>query len=179
MYSQRLLQTLLDYDAKTGQLRWRERPRDFCTSEAEWKRWNKRFAGSETFVSSPDGYRIVSLFGKLEKAHRVAYCHFYGVWPTWPSEQIDHINGDRSDNRISNLRLVSAAINRRNMCVSSRNTTGRVGICRVDSGKWEATIRVDGRLFHLGRFLEFEQAVSARKLAERRFDFHPNHGRMA
>ncbi|WP_446719173.1 HNH endonuclease signature motif containing protein [Halocynthiibacter sp. C4] len=108
------------------------------------------------------------------RAHRVIWAMFYG---RWPAKDIDHINGDRTDNRISNLRHVSRAENARNSSRSSANTSGRTGVYKVKkSGKWNARIRVDGRFINLGFFKEFEAACAARAVAESKYGFSARHG---
>jgi hypothetical protein len=92
-------------------------------------------------------------------------------------QDIDHINGNRRDNRIANLRAVDRRENMRNARLRSNNTSGIVGVTfSRDRKKWVAQIN-DGKVRSLGRFDKFEDAVEARKAAERRAGFHPNHGR--
>lgn len=98
------------------------------------------------------------------KLHRLIW--FY-VYRKWPDGDIDHINGDRTDNRISNLRDASRAQNMWNMRTPKKNKSGRKGVSWDSSkGKWRATIKVNGRHIQLGRFNKFEDAVSARIAGE-------------
>lgn len=108
--------------------------------------------------------------------HRIIWKMVYGVDPP---DVIDHINGDSRDNRLNNLRAVSQKENARNMKMSRSNTSGHTGVGVDSSGRgWGAHIKVDGKTHRLGTFDTFEEAVAARKTAERRFGFHPNHGRL-
>lgn len=108
-------------------------------------------------------------------AHRVAWALHYGEWP---DGQIDHINGDKADNRLDNLRVVTAQGNAKNRPLRSDNTSGHVGVYWVTETKqWMAQIKVDGRQVTIGRYKTFEDAVVARKKAEEVHGYHANHGR--
>jgi len=169
---------LLKYDPKTGKLFWMPRTREMFGSDQLWKMWNSRFSGKEAFTSDDgNGYRQGAILGKLYRAHRVIWLLQYGEWP---KDEIDHINGCRSDNTIINLRLVSTEENSRNQKVRNTNTSGYVGVFRDkrgNDGKWYAAICSRGRNIHIGVFETVDAAIEARKLAEKEFGFHPNHGR--
>jgi hypothetical protein len=108
-------------------------------------------------------------------AHRVAWALHYGEWP---SDQIDHVNGDKTDNRLENLRIVTAQGNAKNRSLRSDNTSGHVGVYWVrETKKWSAQIKVDGRQKTIGSFESLEDAVKARKAAEDLNGYHANHGR--
>jgi len=128
-----------------------------------------------TLAGSPrgDGYLSVKVNNIAYRAHRIIWLITFG---RWPSEQIDHINGVRDDNRIENLREVSVQGNQRNQHIRIDNTSGIPGVY-FDLGAWRARIKVDGKYVDLGRFKTKEEAFVARKGAEARYDFHPNHGR--
>ena len=96
------------------------------------------------------------------------------VW----DNQVDHINGIRSDNKWSNLRHATQLENTRNRKKSSRNKSGVTGVIWDKSKeKWQARIGVCGKSITLGRFDDFDSAVISRKLAEVKYGFHKNHGR--
>lgn len=181
--SQEVLRQLLDYDPETGVLRWKERGLDLF-KDSGWGReyscraWNARYAGEEAFTTvNSNGYRHGTIHGRFFSAHRVIWAHVNGHWPMG---EIDHINGDRSDNRLANLRSVGPCQNRQNMRRSTRNTTGVVGVgIHKASGKWHARITASRRPISLGYFDTFEEAVRARKEGEAKYGFHPNHGRAA
>jgi hypothetical protein len=96
----------------------------------------------------------------------------------FPPNDIDHINGNRNDNRWANLRGVERSINMKNCARRSDNTSGFTGVTWDGyRKKWRSTIFVDGRKHQLGRHDDFETACAARKAGNVRFGFHPNHGR--
>lgn len=177
-----LCRQLLRYEPETGKLFWRKRTaamllRHGIRDSGFIRQWHGRFAGKEALASLHDGYRVGRIFNTMMRAHRVIWAIIHGEWPT---DDIDHINGDRSDNRISNLRAVVRRTNCRNVSLRSNNTSGCVGVSWSKSkNRWAAQIGVEGRVIPLGRFKIYEDAVTARKAAERRFGFHPNHGRQA
>lgn len=99
----------------------------------------------------------------------MVWLYVYGVWP---SRFIDHIDHNPSNNRIVNLRDVSASDNMRNRRLGRHNTSGAHGV-RFDklSGRWTASININ-----LGSFDRRQDAVDARKSAEVKFGYHPLHG---
>jgi hypothetical protein len=123
---------------------------------------------------NPDWYCEGSIFGIRVRAHRVAWAVYHGQWP---DGQIDHIDGNRLNNRIENLRDVSASQNRKNTKKRKDNTSGIVGVCfDKQTGKWIAKINVSGSNKTLGRYSDIEEATLARKSAEIKYGFHANHG---
>lgn len=126
------------------------------------------------------GYYWTGVFGKTCLVHRLIW-----LWMTGehPSDEIDHVNGDRIDNRWINLRDVSAFENSRNQGTRKDCTSGVRGVTRCDRtnhrgrSKWVARISHKGKRYSLGRFDKFEDAVNARKKAERDFKYHPNHAK--
>ena len=138
-------------------------------------RWNGRHAGNYAFTATMTiGYKSGSIFCYTLYAHRVIWAIHYGEWP---SDQIDHINHDRADNRLVNLRTVSKMENSRNMSKPSNNTSGCVGIWLIHNGRWRAGIEADGERIHVGYFGTKSEAIKARKKAEVKYGFHKNHGR--
>jgi hypothetical protein len=183
MPSARLLRRLIDYDPATGEMRWKERdPWMFNAASDQLDRickaWNAQFAGKPCFYKKmPNGYLTGSIMNRQYYAHRVAYA----VSNEQPlTSQIDHINGKRSDNRLCNLRAVTASENLRNMRRSKANKSGVTGVFYDEANDlWVSSIRAHGRNKHIGRFARKEDAIAARKAAERKYGFHPNHGRAA
>ncbi len=167
---------LLNYDPETGCLTWRERvASDFSgwgrgknkDALPEWRviRWNKRYAGCEVnSVDVQSGYSRIYLFDRSLYKHRVIWVMLNGPIP--PKMEIDHINGNRADNRLVNLRLVSVTENAKNRTVSKRNTSGVNGV-HFDRrrGVWVAKIRADGVEQKLGDFPTKAAAAAARKEA--------------
>lgn len=146
---------VLHYNPLTGLFIWKVIP----------NRYDKKI-GDQAQIIDSRGYCHVRLFGRSYLAHRVAWFHINGKWP---SNQLDHINGVKSDNRIANLREATAQQNALNNTVYSNNQSGRTGVSLVKRRKkmkWQAFIRRDRRLYHLGYFDSFEQAALARRNAE-------------
>lgn len=179
-----ILRQILKYEPETGKLFWLERPAELFADTGSGgatgaaSRWNGRNAGKEALVQKArGGYLSGTIFWRPRFAHQVAWALHYGEWPMNP---IDHINGDRADNRIANLRCVSYTDNARNQRIPKNNTSGVMGVrFYTPLGRWLATIGVGGRKIHLGYFDNKESAIAARKEAETRYGFHPNHGRRA
>lgn len=165
-------------------LTWRMRTPDMFehseTRTREWKCkiWNSAWAGKATGSKKSQGYLCVGLVphGRLS-AHRIAWAIHYGVWP---KGEVDHINGDTSDNRIKNLRAVSTSENSKNKSKYRNNTSGITGVSyHKGIRQWTAGIRVDGKRIHLGAFDEKEDAILARMNGEKEYEFHENHGRQS
>lgn len=121
------------------------------------------------------GYVVANIFQKKRYMHRMAWLYTYGELPAC---EIDHINGVRSDNRIENLRDVSRKDNQRNVCRPSNNTSGVTGVSWSKvANKWWAQIVINQKVVHIGLFTCKDKAIKARKEAEAKYGFHPNHGR--
>lgn len=168
------LKALLEYNAETGVLLWKIRPLSDFEDAGQHKRWQKLHAGKEAGCISRTGYRVLRIDGQTRKAHRIIWMMEFGVLP----DVIDHINGDPSDNRLSNLRETDTTGNGRNRKQDVRNSSGVTGVIFDRSEqKWRAYVSANGKQVRLGRFLSFDDAVRARKKAEHELGYHPNHGR--
>lgn len=155
------LKSLLHYDPGTGIFTWR-------------KSIGPKKKGAVAGLVNGEGYHCIGLAGKKYLAHRLAWLYVYGEEP---EGQIDHINHLRADNRISNLRDISDTGNRRNQTRSKHNTSGYVGVSFNNTSKlWMAAIGVSGKSISLGSFKNKQDAINARKAAEKKYGFHPNHG---
>ena len=175
MYSASQLQELLEYCALTGNFRWKERGAHWFQDAKIMKMWNKKWAGKPALNARHNaGYKYGNLLNTPTLAHRVAWVMATGEIP----DEIDHINGDRSDNRLTNLRAVSRSQNRKNTKLPITNTSGHLGVRWVENKqKWQARIQVDKREKHLGYFGTIEAAINARACANKMYGFHANHGR--
>ena len=177
-----ILRKALRYNPDTGDLWWRTRSADMFTcgkrsKTAKMRNFNGRFAGRIALNPlNSKGYKHGTVLGVKVLAHRVAYALFHNAWPF---NDIDHINGIRTDNRISNLRDVSRSENLKNSKVNTRNTTGIIGVYRDNIGcRWYSQISDCGKNKHLGYFDSIFEAACARKSAEIKYGYHPNHGRI-
>jgi len=120
------------------------------------------------------GYRVVKIKGKTYPVHHLVWLLFH---KELPEQFIDHINHDRLDNRITNLREVTPQENMRNQSLSKANTSGFTGVrFHKDSGKYYAYIYIDGFEKSLGYFDTKEEAILARIKANKEYGFHENHG---
>lgn len=175
-----VLHQLLSYDPETGKLFWKERPVEMFPAKTEARSrclcalWNSRYANAEAFTFVDDGYRNGCIAGSRYRAHRVVWKMMTGDDP----DQIDHINGDREDNRFCNLRDVSLAENSRNRRIPKNNKSGVIGVYHWQQDGIEYWVATVGRKRAL-YFKEFDEAVAARKAAEIEYGFHENHGRAA
>jgi HNH endonuclease/AP2 domain len=174
-----ILSELLAYCPTTGVLVWKARPvsmfKDGRQSAAHnCAIWNGKFADRPALGAiDKRGYRHGHLLNTKVKAHRVIWALVHGVWP---KGEIDHINGRKSDNCMENLRLVSHAINSKNMRLKSNNTSGANGVRQRPSGRWAALMEVNGKPITIGTFETKAEAIIARRTAQVEHGFHSNHG---
>lgn len=180
--SARLLRRLIDYNPSTGEIRWKKRPvwmfsHGMHGSAKNAEVWNGKHAGQVAGHITFQGYVAVSIFKNRYLVHRLAWVIVSGKSP---GDQIDHINGDRLDNSIANLRDVSISENCRNQALQRRSKARCHGVrWHKRDRAWTAHIKTNGVQKHLGTFASEQAAIDARKAAERELGFHPNHGRAA
>jgi hypothetical protein len=131
-------------------------------------------AGSQikTTPNKTHGYLIIHVGGRGHLAHRVAWLLAHGEWP---KNQIDHIDHDITNNRLSNLRVVTHEGNMRNLSLYRTNTSGHTGVYN-DHGRWVAYYYRNGTRREIGRYGSKDEAVAARQAANRDYCFHENHG---
>lgn len=177
------LRQLVRYEPDTGFIFWLPRPDSMFsdganTASQSAKIWNTRYAGKEAFCyPNTHGH----LFGSIRRnggrckiyAHRAAWALTHGEWPIC----IDHINGDPSDNRISNLRAVSQKVNSRNQKLRNTNTSGHCGVYYYKArNKWTAQMVIDGKCKSMGYFQTKDEAIAARLRAQEGHGFTDRHG---
>lgn len=174
-----VVRTLLDYDPATGDLTWKPRTIEFfaddtmMTAEVRCAGWNKRYAGKPALKGFlRNGYMCGRIFDINVLAHRIAFAHFNGFFP----EEVDHINGDKTDNRAANLRAVTKLENRRNQKRRAKDLPTGIYWCRPREC-YVAQIGLNYGTKYLGSFSTLDAALEARRQAERAYGFHPNHGR--
>lgn len=160
MPSQQELARLFDYNALTGELRWR-------VSRAQ------RCAGDIAGSLKKDGYWVVGLNNTTFKAHRIIWKLVSGKEP---EDQIDHIDTDPSNNRWANLREASACQNMQNRTRHSNSSSGVKGVSYNKSErKWDAYIMADRKFRLIGRFKDKD--IAARVVAEERQRLHGDFAR--
>lgn len=140
------LRELLDYSSETGLFTWKVDRR-------------RARAGAVAGRRHPNGYTYITVDYQHYRAHRLAWLWVFGVWP---NGDIDHINRERSDNRISNLRSVTKSENQQNRSINSNNKSGFMGVSwHGKSLRWQAHIRTNGKSRNLGTYLTPEAASAA------------------
>lgn len=149
-----LLEMFYSYDPDTG----------FFTRKLSTN--PRSFVGGVASAINADGYVILPLMGVRLRAHRAAWAWVTGQWPM---EDIDHINGDRSDNRFANLREATRSQNLQNSGMRASNKTGYKGVhyCH-ERRKFVAQIVIDGKRVGLGRYQTVEEAAAVRLAAEKK-----------
>jgi HNH endonuclease len=143
------LRELLSYDPETGVFRWRVRPSPYMAI----------LAGDEAGCFDGYGYRVIRIARFGYKAHRLAWLYMSGAWPR---DQIDHLNGDKADNRWVNLREAGVSGNQANRPVCATNKSGFKGVFfleRASLRPWRAAVRIGGKTRYLGRFSAREEAA--------------------
>jgi len=162
MLTQKRLKELLSYNEETG----------VFTNKTT--RGNRVYKGGVAGSVTPDGYCAVYLEGKTYRAHRLVWLYVHGKFPT---EGLDHINHIKDDNRLVNLRPVTQKENCKNRLLHKANTSKVTGVyLKKSSDKWVGYITVDYQTINLGAFKDKFEAICARKSAEVKYNFHPNHG---
>ena len=151
---------LLSYDAESGVIKWNVNK-------------GSRVKAGDTagYFDKSNGYVLTRVDRKKYYNHRLAWLLTYGEWPI---DEIDHINGDRTDNRIVNLRPVTRSENLKNSRMSKYNSSGITG---VRWGKRDRAWLVSVSTKHVGYYKDFFEACCARKSSEREHGYHANHGR--
>jgi len=163
-FTQTYIKECLDYNPETGAFFWRVRPLTHFKDLRRQRIFNRCYAGKPCGHLSEERYLVIRFDGMLHKAHRLAWLYVYGELP---NQWVDHINRNRSDNRIVNLRLASAELNAQNASVRSDNTSGIQGVSwHKASKKWVVQISKQGKPTHIGLFDSIKDAIAARAQAE-------------
>ena len=150
------LKQLLRYEPETGALLWVSRP-----PHLNKRGWNTRYADTPALnTRHSDGYRMGKINGVRVYAHRVAWALHTGAWPTGV---VDHINGDRSDNRASNLQDVGMRDNALNVRPSIKQSGIPCVFWVEGSKKWRVRKTIDGSRKDFGTYDSLSEAVEALK----------------
>lgn len=172
--SQTKLHDLFVYNE--GQLIWRQRPQGMFSTVQSCNSWNAKYAGQLAGTPDGRGYFKVGINKTIYKLHRIIYKMFHGTDPI----EIDHIDGNKMNNNIDNLRSATRKGNCRNYPIRKDNTSGVTGVYWYKRlSLWNSTISANGKHIKLGYFHDKFEAIAARKSAEIRYGFHPNHGRQS
>lgn len=159
------------YDKETGILTWKKRPREHFLRNQDWLTWNIRFsekvAGHTAFARKNYKRALVCIDNKQYKAHRVVWELNHGPIPK--GMEIDHEDGNPLNNKLSNLRLSTHRQNIQNQGLSASNTSGVTGVSWfVSRSKWIAEIGLNGKRLRIGYYDNFDDAVRARREAEKK-----------
>lgn len=175
--SQSALRELLHYNPTTGDLTWKTRGREWFKSDGSCKSWNTKnsgkVAGRRDTCHHGKTYIKVKFDGVIFRAHRLIWVYVHNTTP----EQVDHIDGDGTNNKLSNIRAASPTENARNHKLQSNNTSGVAGVnLSGDTGRWQVRISSNGRRVLIGSYDDANDAISARLKAEVDYGYHENHG---
>lgn len=154
------LRSVLIYDSVSGEFSWTKYPRKGLSLRR----------GNHAGYLDPFGYVIIRVNRIPFKAHRLAWLWMTGAWP---DNELDHINHNRSDNRWTNLRQVTAKQNNENRLPSKKNKSGVCGVhWHPRDQRWQASIVHNYRRYHLGTFDVLQDAIDARHAGERKHFTH-------
>nr|DAU64096.1 MAG TPA: endonuclease [Caudoviricetes sp.] len=158
---------LFRYDPISGKLFWKKTTTNRVKVGGE--------AGS--FCKST-GYINIKVGNEWYTLHRIAILLATGIYDK--TVQVDHVDHDRGNNRLSNLRVVSHAENMRNQSLRNTNKTGVTGVCvkytQKGTKRYTANIVYNYKPIFLGNYDTLEEAAAARREAEIKYGFHRNHG---
>jgi hypothetical protein len=175
MLTQERANQLFEYTETTGDLRFKPRPESEFATHRAFKIFQSKCEGKIAGWKHCAGYVSLRVDGKDWLAHRLIWLMATGEIP---DGEIDHKNGDRSDNRLSNLRVVTKTENARNQSLRLNNSTGVNGVIwDTRRSAFRAEITLDGRLVYLGQFKTVEEAGAARQGAEKVAGFSRGHGK--
>jgi len=164
--SAEFLRKILRYEPETGMLFWKERtPEMFATmgkrsNVALCASWNARHAGKQALnTTHKDGYSRGQVLNKSIFAHRAAWALSYG---RWPENEIDHVDGNPSNNKIENLREATRLQNSYNRSAQKNNKHGSKGVFwSKHKQRWHARIGHNGKKIHIGYFKAQDDAIAA------------------
>lgn len=143
--TQDMVRDALDYNPTTGWFTWRK------------KVASKVVIGRRAGTRGAQGYRQITLYGNQVLEHRMVWFWVHGEWP----DLVDHINLNKTDNRVANLRKASHFENACNARAHRDNPNKRKGIWRTKSGRWQAMITVNKKRLFLGAYGTPEEAAAA------------------
>lgn len=168
MITQERLKDVLHYDPETGIFTW-IKPTSPRVKAGMTAGCIAAYPGRKTYI-------LIGLDGTLYQAHRLAWLYIHG---SFPLNEIDHIDGSGANNKIINLRDVTASENSRNarLYCTNKSGVGGVSFCKY-TGTWRAMIWINNVATHISRHKDKFDAICARKSAENKYNYHPNHGQV-
>lgn len=175
--TQARLKELFLHDPETGEFVWKKRDRAAFATQSAYisfvSRCEMRVAGH-----IQEGYRKIVVDGRQYLAHRLIWMFIHGEDVKYPEYEIDHVNGNRSDNRIQNLRKVTKSQNQRNGSMRINNSSGVIGVNWCNPKKrWVARIWDGPRHKYLGQYANLADAAAARRKAEIELGYDDGHGK--
>lgn len=158
MIAQTRLRELLRYDSETGHFTW-------IATTSRRVRIGSVAGYRDTDAKKKLSYIRIGIDGRLHRAHRLAFLYMLG---RWPNEQVDHKDGDGTNNKWSNLREATASQNATNRGPSCVNGLGLKGVYPTPSGKYTAAIQKHGKQVWLGTYVTAQEALKAHTAAEQK-----------
>lgn len=153
------LRSLLIYDPERGTFTRRDRPDSTFANKDQAKAWRRHWLGAPAGSLTDRGYVTIRVDGASYRAHRLAWLYMTG---SWPLHEIDHRDGDRSNNSFENLRDIPGAGNRQNTKRQANNTSGFTGVVWAKNvERWHAKIKINRRTISLGYFETRDAAYRA------------------
>lgn len=165
------LRECFDADFETGELRWRERPRRHFLTDGGCTAGNRHAGKLAGTLDHASRLRVtLTVEGKVWAflAHRIVWALAHA---RWPSHEIDHRDGNPSNNRLANLREATHQENHQNVGMHKDNASGFLGVTRASKNRWSAQICVRGRKSLIGLFPDRQSAFNAYLEAKARL--HP------
>ena len=168
---QSYLKDCFEYNESTGVFIWKKRPLSHFKNTKGMNIFNAIYSGTIAGTIDNHGYARVQLNGKKIRLHQIAWIFVYGLEPL---SELDHINNDRLENRITNIRLASSSENQQNQIKAKSNNTysKKLGVhWHSRDKKFSSKITINGETHYLGYFKTEEDASSAYLKAKHQF--HP------
>jgi hypothetical protein len=149
------------FDSDANVWKWCERPLHHFKTESMMNKWNMTYSNKPCGCNS-SGYITIALYNNNYLLHRIVWVYYYGDYTEIDTLVIDHIDRDKQNNNINNLRLVSITVNAQNISTYKSNTSTHVGVSYHKRDKvWCAKLIRDGVHYTLGNFTSFDDAVAA------------------
>jgi hypothetical protein len=175
MLTQEILKELIHYDPDTGIFTWKERGIKWFKRSSNCKWWNSRYSNKQAgHIHENSGmvYIVIRVLKTRYQGHQLAILYEKGDFV----KEVDHIDGDGTNNKIKNLREVTHLENSKNQKLRKNNKTGFNGI-DYRNKKYKVRIGDNCERLWIGTYDTLEEAIEARKEAEIKYGYHENHGR--